>query len=113
MSDDNVWELRKGETLIGTLRVFEQDMFWYSANFEPSPTFVALRPIFDEGNTIRMEDSEQSWSAWGMWCEKVAQLGLRLVRLYDHTIATQFILYIEDGQAEFRPHFDALPDSES
>jgi hypothetical protein len=98
------WELRHGEALIGTLTIVDQDMFWYSALFDPTPEYAAYRPIFEEGNSIRTADDPD---AWGAWQKKVFALGLRLVRLRDQAVAGEFILYIDGNEAEFRPRFDS------
>jgi len=100
----DLWELRHGDELIGRLTIFDQDMFWYSALFDPMPEYAAYRPIFEEGNIIRTQDDADAFDAW---YEKVRQLGLRLVRLRDQATADEFILYIDGNEAEFRPYFDS------
>ena len=76
--DNDIWELRHGDTLIGTLNVTDQDMFWYTARFEPTTEFAAYRPVFAAGNATRTADDADAWSAWH---KDVQGLGLRLVRL--------------------------------
>ena len=100
----DIWELRHGETLIGTLTVTDDDMPWLSADFEPTPEFAPYRAIFNEGNSVRTADNADAWSAWN---EKVRGLGLRLVRLSDQAVTSDFILYIDGHEAEFRPRFDS------
>ena len=97
------WELWQGETLIGTLTIFDQDMFWFSALFEPTAAFEPYRPTFDEGNRVRTADDADAWAAWH---DKLNGLGLHLVRLRDQAVASEFILYIDGREAEFRPRFD-------
>ncbi|MEO8607801.1 MAG: hypothetical protein ABI690_07975 [Chloroflexota bacterium] len=106
MTDDtDIWELRHGETLIGTLTVTDEDVTWFSATFEPTPEFAAYRPIFNEGSKIRTADNADAWAAWH---EKVRGLGLRLVRLHNQTVTSDFILYIDGREADFRPRFDSV-----
>jgi hypothetical protein len=105
MTDNtDIWQLRHGEALIGTLTIADEDLPWYSALFEPTPEYAAYRPIFEEGNRIRTADDADAFAAWQ---EKVRQLGLRLVRLHDQAVAGEFILYIDGSEADFRPRFDS------
>jgi hypothetical protein len=98
------WELRHGDVLIGTLNVTEQDMPWYNAQFEPTSAYAAYRPVFEEGNNLRSGDDPDAWSTWR---KKVDDLGLRLIRLDDQAVASEFILYIDGNTADFRPYFDS------
>jgi hypothetical protein len=100
-----IWELRHDETLIGTLTVIDDDIYWLSAEFSPTPDYAAYRSFFVEGNTIRTADDADAWSAWH---EKLRGLGLRLIRLNDQATTSDFILYIDGNQADFRPRFDPL-----
>jgi hypothetical protein len=99
------WELRQGETLIGTLKVSDHDMFWFDAQFESTEAFEPYRALFAEGQSLT--DEEQT-DDWGLWLDKTNKLGMSLVRLRDAEIASEFILYINDDRAYFRPSFDRL-----
>src|SRR5687767_5779009 len=105
MNDESeIWELRHGDILIGMLNVIDQDMSWFSAQFEPTPEYAPYNPIFDEGNNVRSGEDEVAWS---MWRKKVHDLGLRLIQLDNQAVASEFILYIDGSSADFRPHFDS------
>jgi hypothetical protein len=105
MNDESeIWELRRGDISIGTLNVTDQDVSWYSAQFEPTLEFALYSSIFEEGNGVRSGDDEPAWSTWR---KKVHELGLRLIRLHDQAVASEFILYIDGSTADFRPHFDS------
>ena len=104
--DKNLWELRKGDVLIGTLDVYEQDMFWHTAHFRPTPAFEPYKVAFSEGRDIPDEGAEQV--KWGKWADKISSFGLRLIRLRTQDIASQFILYINDDEASFRALFDNI-----
>ena len=104
MTDNtDIWEVRHGDTLIGTLTVTDDDMPWLSADFEATPEFALYRTIFNEGNSIRTADDADAWATWH---DKLRGLGLRLIRLGDQAVASEFILYIDGHEAEFRPRFD-------
>jgi hypothetical protein len=98
--EQEVWELRHGDTLIGRLTVYDQDMFWYSARFEPTPAFDPFRALFAEGAEIRTGEDAERWQSWN---ERVRQLGLQLVRLSDNASTSDFLLYIDGSNADFRP----------
>jgi hypothetical protein len=105
MNDESeIWELRHGDVLIGTLQVTEQDIPWYNSRFEPASEYADYRPVFEEGNGVRSGDDPDAWSAWR---KKVHELGLRLIRLHDQAGASEFILYIDANTADFRPYFDS------
>lgn len=97
-----IWELRQGETVIGRLTVYDEDMGWYSARFEPTPAFDPHRALFAEGAVIRTGEDADRWQAWH---EHVRQLGLQLVRLSDSASTADFLLYIDGRDADFRPKF--------
>ena len=94
------WELRKDDILIGTLNVYDQDMFWFTAHFVPTAAFEPYRAIFSEGEALVGEDG------WYLWARKINTLGMKLVRLDDQNVASEFILYIKDEEASFRPVLD-------
>lgn len=103
MSEEpEMWELWQGETVIGRLTVYDEDMGWYSARFEPTAAFDPLRALFSEGEQIRTGEDAERWQAWH---ERVRQLGLRLVRLSDSASTADFLLYIDGCDADFRPRF--------
>jgi hypothetical protein len=105
MNDESeVWELRHGDVLIGTLNVTEQDTPWCNARFEPTSEYAPFRPVFEEGNDVRAGDDPDTWITWR---KKVHDLGLRLIRLHDQAVASEFILYIDGSSADFRPYFDS------
>src|SRR4030095_6764029 len=105
MTDNtDIWELRRGEILIGWLTVLDQDMTWYSADFEPTPEYETYRAIIELGSSIRNTDDAEAWNAW---MESMRGLGLRLIRLRDQVILDDFLLYIDGDIADFRPRFDS------
>jgi hypothetical protein len=101
--EQEIWELRRGDVLVGRLVIYDQDMFWYTARFEPTAEFAPYRPLFQEGAALREGDDPDRWAAWQ---EQVRGLGLMLVRLRDNVAASDFILYIDGAAADFRPRFE-------
>ncbi len=98
----DTWELRD-DMLIGKLVEYGQDMFWFSCHFEPISAFEQYKQLFSEGDALTSEEQSEEWE---IWYQKINSLGLRLVRLRDDEIATEFILYINNNDAHFRPRFD-------
>jgi hypothetical protein len=99
------WELRRGITTIGKLVSYDQDMFWYSCHFDPTPEFEPYKQLFSEGAALITDEQQEEW---GAWYEKINSLGLQMIRLRDGEIASEFILYINENDAHFRPRFDTF-----
>jgi hypothetical protein len=99
----DVWELRQQDTLIARLHITDQDMFWYTASFEAAPAFEPHRALFAVGRTL--VDQPEKFDAW---YEAAQDLGMYLIRLRDAAKASEFILYVEENEASFRPLFDAI-----
>ena len=93
----SIWELRQNETLIGRLIVEDQDMFWYSCRFEPTPAFEPYRSLFAEGQELFDKDDE-----FTRWYNQINNLGIKLMRPSDGTTAKEYLLYINDSKADFR-----------
>lgn len=109
MSEDpDIWELRQQNTLIARLHVTDQDMFWHTARFEARPAFEAYRAIFALGNTL-VGQSEK----FNEWYKSIKELGMYLIRLHDKEKASEFILYVENDIANFRPRFDKFLSNET
>ena len=104
MNDKDIWELRQGDVLIGTLDVYDQDMFNHTAHFMPTAAFEPYRGTFAEGSSIPPERED----LWDQWAEKILSSGMKLIRLRDQKVASMFILYINDDIAGFRALFDDL-----
>jgi hypothetical protein len=100
----DVWELRKDEVVVGRLRIYDMDMFWADAHFEPTPEYEKYRPVFDSQPYAEADDEVDQWDTW---MKQVMDLGLKLVRLRDNVVCKEFILYIRDDKAAFRGTFDA------
>ncbi len=103
--DSNVWELRKGDVVIGTLDVHDQDMFWFTAHFTPTSEFEHYRSIFSEGRSFVSKSNNLEWAKW---YDKINSFGMHMIRLHNQDTVSEFILYINDDEADFRPHFDKL-----
>jgi hypothetical protein len=99
-NDTDIWELRKDDTLIGTLDVYDQDMFWFTAHFTRTIAFEPYSAIFSEGQSLVGKDT------WYEWLKIINSFEMQLVRLYNEAVASQFILYVNDNEASFRPNFD-------
>lgn len=41
------WQLRRGDTHVGTLILDEIDMFWTDCRFEPGPGWDEISPLFE------------------------------------------------------------------
>ena len=102
MDDDlDIWELRHGDTLIGTFTVTDQDMFWFSATFEPTAAFQQYKPLFDEDSNLGSDDAAIEKS--NDLQQEINDLGLYLIRPRDGERSSLMILHINrDNTAGFR-----------
>jgi hypothetical protein len=99
-NDNAIWELRKGDILIGTLKVYDSEMFWAIAHFVPTPEFEPYRVVFSEGSNLPDDGAEQVEG--GKWWEKIHSLGMHLTHVRDRSEYREFILYINGDRADFR-----------
>jgi hypothetical protein len=106
MSDiGDVWELRQGDTLMGTLTITDQDMFDFRAHFEPTEEFQSYKYLFDEDSKLGSDD--EAVEKMNQIQEEVNNL-LDLVSLRDGKHASLFILHIRSNTAGFRAIFENM-----
>jgi hypothetical protein len=55
-----VWELRKGEAVLGRLVEYERDFPWINCCFEPTPAFEPYRALFDAEPDILADESSST-----------------------------------------------------
>jgi hypothetical protein len=94
--------LIRGETLLGKLSIYEFDMPWVRAKFEPTPAFADAKPIFDREVALLDTGDEDGWQEWELAQDEIEKMGLHLVETSNGTIITQFLLHIENNEAWFR-----------
>ncbi|MFE7237478.1 hypothetical protein [Streptomyces sp. NPDC057580] len=97
--EDQRWQLRQGDELIGVLTLEAIDMFWTDCHFEPAPAWTRLKPLFDA--------SRNAWQQGGAEAglqadEALYTLGLRLVPDGEGETITDFLLRINGDSARFR-----------
>jgi hypothetical protein len=82
MSDQPThWEIRHGETVLGTLTAYTWDFPWMDGDFQPAPGADDYRSLFTEELQPLVEDAEhtEDWTAWEAAYRKIEALGLRFV----------------------------------
>ena len=98
-----VLELRRGETLLGTLHLRGANMFWSTPSFEATPDFEAVRPLFDGELAIVEADDAFDVEAWWKVRGQVEDLDLRSVSVDGDEAVDEFVLHIHrDGAAHLR-----------
>ena len=95
----NVYLLKQGELLIGTLYVEDTDFPWVICRFEPTTAFAPCRPLFDED--IRVGDTKDV-QAWDRAYDAIAALGLQLIAKESGADWGNFLLHIQANTAWFR-----------
>lgn len=96
-----VWQLKRGDVLLGTLTLYEQDMFWFFCDFVALPEFEDYRSIFTEGLKLIDAVGSEEWEAWEIALQTFSLIEVTSVF---HPI-TEFMLHIEGDKAWFRPMF--------
>jgi hypothetical protein len=96
---EQIWELRQGDLLIGSLTFEGQDMFWSDCSFRPAPAWEELRPLFEASRDAwRRGDTEAALQA----DEEMCAAGLVLVPSEGGSPITEFLLRIDGETARFR-----------
>jgi hypothetical protein len=98
---DYIWELRKGEALLGILTLKDQDMFWFSCDFSATPEFEPYRNLFaQEAQLLDTAEDETRFEA--LYAEIGAlNLSLHINDKFDDENA--ILLHILENTAWFRP----------
>ncbi|WP_035797990.1 hypothetical protein [Kitasatospora mediocidica] len=96
---DQTWQLRHGDSLIGTLTLEGIDMFWTDCHFAPAAAWEDIRPLFTVSqNAWERGDEEAALEA----DEVIFNLGLALVPTGGGATITEFLLRVADETARFR-----------
>ncbi len=99
--DEHVWELRKDNTLLGTLTLKDQDMFWFTCDFAAAPAFEPYRALFVQDAQLLDHDPDATDTSEILY----AQIGeLNLALHTDNTFDDDnvFWLHISGEEASFR-----------
>lgn len=99
------WELRRGDTLLGILRLKEIDQPFFHCEFQETEAFASVKPLFDqEWSLFRQLDSGDvaSVQAWQAAVDALSTLGMTLVSHEDGAILDDFLLRILPDRATFR-----------
>jgi hypothetical protein len=91
--------LKRGEELLGVLRLTGSDFPWVNCEFEPTAAFAGVQPVFQE--ELRLLESD-NMDAWQMAYDEINALGLQLIVARDETVISEFVLHIYGNEASFR-----------
>ncbi|GIH23934.1 hypothetical protein Aph01nite_22440 [Acrocarpospora phusangensis] len=101
---EQVWQLRRGEEIVGDIHVNDNDFPWLSGRFVAHPGYAAVEPLFDQELALIEADGDLDYEAWDAVYERIsAQLELITP---DGPPAADFLLHISGQHAWFRwsPH---------
>jgi hypothetical protein len=90
--------IRNG-VLLGTLTRIGSDMPWWEGDFDPTPGFESVRPLFERERELL--DADEDIDAWGRAWEELS-VGLVLEPLDGRKPITEFLLHIDGRQATWR-----------
>ncbi|AVH57533.1 MULTISPECIES: hypothetical protein [Streptomyces] len=96
---DRVWQLRRGDEVIGRMTLEAIDMFWHDCRFEASTGWPTLKPFVEASRAAwKQGDTEAALEA----DEAIYALGLELVPEDGGEPITEFLLRIDGNFARFR-----------
>lgn len=91
-----VWQLRRGDELVGEITVEVPDFPWLSGTFTPTPAFEEVKPLFDEELAL-LEAEEPAWER----AYRRINDSLSLIAPGGQTVA-EFLLHVQGTSAWFR-----------
>lgn len=97
--ENEVWQLRRGDQLVGTLTLEAVDMFWSDCHFESSTGWPAVKP-FIEASREAWERGDQAAAV--VADEAIHALDLTLVPADGGESVRDFLLRIDGDSARFR-----------
>lgn len=105
-------ELRRGDSLLGTIEVKagDEDFPWHSGAFRPAPGFDSVRELFaDELRLIQenTRDEPAKWSDWEAVHDELHAPGLRLQSADRSYVAEEILIHIKGSEAWWRDDDEA------
>ncbi|MGP3980874.1 hypothetical protein [Streptomyces sp. KR80] len=97
--ENRVWQLRRGEEIIGTLTLEAIDMFWFECRFEPSSGWPAFKPFIDASHAAWQRKDVAAARAAD---DEIYALGLEMVPDDGGEIIRNFMVRISGDHARFR-----------
>ncbi|MCF3102038.1 hypothetical protein IPZ58_10620 [Streptomyces roseoverticillatus] len=95
-TENDVWRLLRGDTLVGTITVDDPDFPWLVGRFAAEPAFEEVRPWFDEVLAVLAADDLDRFDAVYGPIEEALTL------VSPKGPVSEFLLYIEGDEARFR-----------
>ncbi|WP_327406937.1 hypothetical protein OG194_47395 [Streptomyces sp. NBC_01288] len=93
------WELRSGNTALGTLSLIDIDQPWFRCRFSPGEGWEQVRDLFErQAEAVDAEDQERMIGAIGA----VRNLSLQLYPQEGDEAITPVIIQIRGTEANFR-----------
>jgi len=99
-----VWQLRRGDVLLGEITITEPDWPWLYGRFVAEEAFEAVASLFAEELTlsqvINHDDSEEAVDAWEAAYGQISET-LTLISPTGRPVA-EYLLHIDGDNAWFR-----------
>ncbi|MEW2045164.1 hypothetical protein [Streptomyces sp. NPDC005476] len=95
-NEGDVWQLRRGEELVGEIIVEEGDFPWLSGRFVPTAAFSEVKPLFDRD--LALTEGEE----WEEWESVVGEINEKLRLVAPAGPVAEFLLHVDGGRAWFR-----------
>ncbi|QRP45282.1 hypothetical protein [Amycolatopsis sp. FDAARGOS 1241] len=94
-----VWQLVRGDELLGQIVIENADLAWHFGRFLPEPAFAEVQPLFDEELALVDSGLDDNYDPWERVHERItASMSLVSPR----GPVPEFLLHIQGGEAWFR-----------
>lgn len=97
-----IFDLKRGDVVLGTLHIVCADQPWFICEFDPTPDFESVKPLFDEELRLIKQSDALDVIAWEAVHSQINDLGLNLISRDAGTAIGEFLLHIEGQQATLR-----------
>lgn len=98
-----VWQLRRGDEVLGEITITGADFPWLSGSFAPRVGFAEVMPLFAEelalSEVLLDDDSEANIDAWETAYARIANT---MTLAAPSGPVAEFLLHIDAGEAWFR-----------
>jgi RHS repeat-associated protein len=100
----NGWALKQGDMVLGRLLNPVLNQPWFNCEFEPTPEFSRVKPLFDKEITLLNSGlvTPENEAEWEKAVDEIDALRLALHALGSGSVIQDFLLHIQDKEAWFR-----------
>jgi hypothetical protein len=103
----DVWTLRRGATLFGSIEISGADFPWLNGIWSPNAAFAEVKALFD--HELALLDEDEPGGEWEFAYKAIWRAGVRLFSP-DGRAVPEFLLHIDGAEAWFRWQDEPFPE---